>query len=343
MILWLGPDISENAPITSYSYSQQTPTIKKTHTALGVVFLMSCIAILALIFALSTQKQRRNRDLANAVSDPRQSYLKWVSGDSTLIGVVNLQKLKASKELSELLNLNELLKDTQVSRKFLGTDLSDLKLITISMLADRPLASSLLIQTLKPVSLEKINTRLQAVSSGYKIGRETFRYQVELLPIQPTLSKIDNLTVAYAILPERMENIPGFEREGLNHLGGKLQPLIVERIPESAPVWIALQSGKWDLSSLKLFFPWITTNFKQDFMDDIEAVGVWLESGKQPLLRCEIMGVSPEAIVKLEKQLESLPAFMQSNFKSASRDNWLTLQVVLSKELLNFINLFKNL
>lgn len=343
MILWLGPDISEDAPITSFSYAQKTLTIQKKRTALGVVFIMTSMAVLALIFALSTQKQRRNRDLANAVSDPRQSYLKWISGDSTLIGVIDLQKLKASKELSELLNLNGLMKDSQLTRKFLGTDLSDLKLVTFSMLVDRPLASSLFIQTLKPVGLEKITNRLQAVSSGYKVGRETFRYQIDLFPIQPTLSKIDNSTIAFAILPERMESIPGFEREGLNHLGGKLQPLIVERIPASAPVWIALQAGKWDLNSLKLFFPSLPSDFKQDFMEDLEAIGIWLEPGEQPILRCEIMGVSPESILKLEKKLASLPDFVQSNLKSASRNNWLTLQMVLSKDLMNFINLFKNL
>ena len=160
--------------------------------------------------------------------------------------------------------------------------------------------------------------------------------------MQPSYSKIDDNTMAYTMLPERFEAISGFQRAGLNHLSGKLRPLIAERIPINAPIWIAAQAGKWDFSSLKLFLPALPEINKQDFMDDIDAIAVWLESGVEPVLRCEIMGTSADAIKKLEKRLESLPFLVQNGIKSASRDNWLTLQVVISKELANNIKKISN-
>jgi hypothetical protein len=144
------------------------------------------------------------------------------------------------------------------------------------------------------------------------------------------------------MLPERFEAISGFERAGLNHLSGKLRPLIAERIPINAPIWIVAQAGKWDFSSLKLFLPALPEINKQDFMDDIDAIAVWLESGVEPVLRCEIMGTSADAIKKLEKRLESMPFLVQNGIKSASRDNWLTLQVIISKELANNIKKITN-
>lgn len=332
-IVWLGPDISENAPITKYSYIEENLPIKKSRTALGVVLVMAAMAAIALVFALSTQKERRNRDLAKANSDPRQSYLQWFSGDSSLIAVLDLQKLKSSRELTELLNVENLTKNDSILRKTLGYESGEIKLLALTMPVERPLASSLFLQTLKPISTEKINSRLQASPSGYRIGRETMRYQIDFFPMQPNYSKIDDTIMAYTMLPERFEVISGFQREGLNHLSGKLRPLIAERIPINAPIWIAAQSGKWDFSSLKLFIPTFPDISKQDFMDGMEAIALWLEPGTEPVLRCEIMGASVEAVKKLEKRLESMPFLAQNGMKSASRDNWLTLQMVISKEL----------
>ena len=341
-IIWQGPDIAADAPITAYSYIQKDLPLKKSRTALAVVLLMAAMAIIALVFALSTQKDRRNRDLAKANTDPRQSYLQWFAGDSSLIAVLDLQKLKASKELSELLGLEELLKKDSPIRKAIGYEAGEIKLLALTMPADRPLASALFLQTLKPINMEKVNSRLQATPSGYRIGRETLRYQIDLFPMQPNYSKIDDNTMAYTMLPERFEAISGFERAGLNHLSGKLRPLIAERIPINAPIWIAAQAGKWDFSSLKLFLPALPEITKQDFMDEIDAIAVWLEPGVEPVLRCEIMGPSPESIKKLEKRLESVPFLAQSGIKSASRDNWLTLQVVITKELAIIIKKMTN-
>lgn len=141
--------------------------------------------------------------------------------------------------------------------------------------------------------MEKVNSRLQATPSGYRIGRETLRYQVDLFPMPPSYSKIDDNTMAYTMLPDRFEAISAFERTGLNHLSGKLRPLIAERIPINAPIWIVAQAGKWDFSSLKLFLPALPEIHKQDFMDELDAIAVWLEPGVEPVLRCEIMGPSP--------------------------------------------------
>ncbi|NBR05735.1 MAG: hypothetical protein EBT92_08185 [Planctomycetes bacterium] len=336
-IVWQGPDIAIDAPITAYSYIQKDRDlpVKKSRTALAVVFVMSAMAIMALVFALSTQKERRSRDLAKANTDPRQSYLQWFAGDSSLIAVLDLQKLKASKELAELLNLDGFLKKNSPISKALGNEPEEIKLLALTMPADRPLASSLFLQTLKPINMEKVNSRLQATPSGYRIGRETFRYQIDLFPMQPNYSKIDDTTMAYTMLPERFEAISGFERAGLNHLSGKLRPLIAERIPINAPVWIAAQAGKWDFNSLKLFLPALPEITKPDFMEDMDAIAIWLESGVEPVLRCEIMGTSAEAVKKLEKRLESMPFLVENGIKSACRDNWLTLQILINKELAN--------
>jgi hypothetical protein len=175
-IIWQGPDIAADAPITTYSYIQKDLPLKKSRTALAVVLVMAAMAIIALVFALSTQKDRRNRDLAKANTDPRQSYLQWFAGDSSLIAVLDLQKLKASKELSELLGLEELLKKDSPIRKAIGYEAGEIKLLALTMPADRPLASALFLQTLKPINMEKVNSRLQATPSGYRIGRETLRY-----------------------------------------------------------------------------------------------------------------------------------------------------------------------
>lgn len=340
-IIWQGPDIAADAPITAYSYIQKELPVKKSRTALAVVLVMITMAIMAMVFALSTQKERRSRDLAKANTDPRQSYLQWFAGDSSLIAVVDLQKLKASKELAELLNLEGLLKSSFIG-KALGYEPDEVKLLALSLPADRLLAASLFLQTLKPINMEKVNSKLQATPSGYRLGRETLRYQIDLFPMQPNYSKIDDTTMAYTILPERFESISGFQRAGLNHLSGKLRPLIAERIPINAPIWVAAQAGKWDFSSLKLFLPALPEISKQDFMDDIDAIAVWLESGVEPVLRCEIMGTSVDSIKKLEKRLESAPFLVQSGIKSASRDNWLTLQVVISKELAEKIKKITN-
>lgn len=341
-IMWQGPDIAVDAPITAYSYIEKDLPVKKSRTALAVVLGMAAMAIMALVFALSTQKDRRSRDLAKANTDPRQSFLQWFAGDSSLIAVLDLQKLKASKELSELLNLNGFLKKDSPISKALGYEPEEIKLLALTMPADRPLASSLFLQTLKPINMEKINSRLLATPSGYRIGRETLRYQIDVFPMQPSYSKIDDNTMAYTMLPERFESISGFQRVGLNHLSGRLRPLIAERIPIDAPIWIAAQAGKWDFSSLKLFLPALPEITKPDFMEDMDAIAIWLESGVEPVLRCEIMGPSPEAIKKLEKRLESVPFLDQSGIKSASRDNWLTLQVVISKELAEKIKKITN-
>jgi hypothetical protein len=54
------------------------------------------------------------------------------------------------------------------------------------------------------------------------------------------------------------------------------------------------------------------------------------------------MGTSADAIKKLEKRLESMLFLVQNGIKSASRDNWLTLQVIISKELANNIKKITN-
>lgn len=327
-VTWLGPDIPGVPPPVQFVPPEVTA--RKRITAGGIIAGMALMALIGLFFALNTQKERRDRDFVKKPKDPRESYLSWVGSDATILAAVDLEKIRASEALSPLLKLWKPKPGSDWVSKYLGYKLANLQLACIGLNAERPLGSTLIIRTKPVIEMEGLTTRLKASGAGFRSGRETMRYPVDFFPIGPTFAKLDPHTLALTLLPEKLDAIPSFPRDGLLHLNKRIGPLVGERIPAHAVAWLASQGGKLNQEGLGL--PGLESLLGQSLLEKIESFAIWVEDQGRVIVRGEILSQDAQTVQKIEESLDQFSKKGLFPVKYASRDKWTTLQMELPPE-----------
>ncbi|MSR31639.1 MAG: hypothetical protein EXR99_09055 [Gemmataceae bacterium] len=333
-IIWLGPAIAgiraEKTDLPSAGLPQANRRV-----ASWVVALMGAMALAALFFALYTRETRRNRDLARAVSDPRQAYLQWLPADASLILVCNLDLVRASQTGEHFLDADAFTQKNLPLRKWIGHDLRELRLAALAALPERPLASLLFLQVNHPLDEQRLVQKMKAIPSGNRGGRETFRFSLEGMPLGPSLAQVGENSLALVILPERLEQLPGNAPGNLDNLRPAVRALVVERVPRLAPVWLAGEGAKLESLLSGEIIPGVTLNPKlpvgRDFFNGVEAFALWLELDPGVTARGEFLFNTEEEARRWDAELGKQPWAATLGLKSALKGRWLTVQGTLPK------------
>ena len=327
-VTWFGPDIPDDAVVPPAIKVKATE--RKKITAGSVVAVMAFMALVGLIFALSTQKTRRERDHAPRKKDPREIYLSWVHSDSTLLATLDLEKLRESEPFAPLLKSLDGNKQQDIVAKYIGYKAREIQVACLELNPEKIMGATLVLRTKPKIDLEILATRLKAAGSGYRNGRETMRYPVDFFPVGPTFAKLETNTLALSFLPERLDAIPPFARDGLQHLNRRISPLVIERIPGNALAWLASQGGKLNLNGFQ--FPAIEENPLLEIMEKVDSFAIWVEDQGKIMLRSEILCQDLEAARNLEEAISAMGKKNATPVQVASREKWLTLQMELSGE-----------
>jgi hypothetical protein len=335
-------------------WSLARPVRANRRLALIILGVMACMAAGALAFALTTQSFRRDNDKGLTQPHPKRrppldddatptgpvtptapaklDVLAWLPKDTNLVAGVHVRELAGNDAGKALLkqpipialgnvklggSLESLLRG-------LGFKSYEVDHLVFGATADSSFFPRvvLLVRTRQEYDEDDLRKRLSAERAGKAGDRVVYEFRVSDA-LKPSVCLLDSHTVAFALLPGPLSNLPASARTDLEELPRELRVVLQKRVDPVGPLWIAGHSNDWSKTQARVLFAKLG-KANGERLAKVRTSAAWVQLDDPVVVRAEFDCGSDQAAKDLQKVLD-IPDD-GADWKAARSDGWLTVQ-----------------
>jgi hypothetical protein len=224
---------------------------------------MALMASVGMVYALYTAQVRRAYDNARQQrpartgvppghgQEPRENVapaqlaaLGYLPPQSNVVAAVHVEELVRNPEALAWLQLSFPIGNVIVGPKevagWLGLQPEEIDHLALGVSTSAPLlpAGVLIVRTRASWTVDQMRSKLKAERIPGNSRRHLYRFRVDNLLFQPIVLWINEHTLALAVIPAHLEEVPEQPRKDLDHLPDEVRKLIVERIEPGSTIWV---------------------------------------------------------------------------------------------------------
>ena len=340
------------SPVYESAIRNPQSAIRNRWLALVILGVMACMAAGALAFALSTEKFRRDNDKGITQPRPKRRVpldeatppapatptppakldaLAWLPPDTNLVLGVHVREVAGADAGKALLrqpiraggfNLGLSPESLLGALKFQVAEVDHLVLGITAEESDRPALLNLpravlLVRTRQDYDERELRERLKAERVAGPGDRAVYEFRASDA-LKPSVCFIDGRTVAFALVPGPLQDVPASPRADLGQLPRPLREVLKKRVGPVGPLWVAGHSDDWSKTPAKRLFA------NRERLAKVRTFAVWVQLDDPALVRAEFDCGSDQAAKDLQKYLD-IPDD-GADWKAARADGWLTVQ-----------------
>jgi hypothetical protein len=298
--------------------------------AAALLATMGTMALIGLIFALSTTASRRQHDhevketgpevtRAIAIAPAKLAALGFVPSDSNIVAGVHVAELlsnpaahpfltatPANKSSSMLHSLEEVtgLRLDEVDHAVLGIQVED----------RFPPRLILVVQTRQPYDAAKVRSALQAGRSSERKGRTLYAFMLSQSSLEAFVWFAGARIIAFTISKEDFDNVPATPTSDVKRFAPDMRQLLTERLHEGTQAWTVGAATDWSrafgpaialpgldhLALIRLPKVWRT------ILGGLQSFGLWLQVDSDIAWNLALQGSDPAAAERLSSYLSAL-------------------------------------
>jgi hypothetical protein len=314
---------------------------------LGVMLLM---AGLGLSYALYTQRERRANDTAMK-KRPDRSLFSSIRSEAQLEPISPwrlpaLGYLPPGMNLVAGLHVAELARDNagrqvldqrfQIGRvavqpgqiaRWCGLPLEDIDHVVLGIASEDPILprAVLIVRTNRPFQPESIRLALKGTSVPGSNKKHLYQFNLDNPAVQILVWCIDGRTLAMALIPSHLEEVPAEPRTGLDHLQDRLRTTLKERVESGALLWIAGAIDDRTRTLLETLAPQVKKE-NGNVIAAVQTFAAWVKVGQAVRVGAAFQGRDDAAARMIEEIFDKPAGAGNPQLKVARDDTWVTVQ-----------------
>jgi hypothetical protein len=320
--------------------------------AVIILGVMACMAAGALAFALTTEKFRRDNDKGITQAHPKRrpplddeatpagpvtptpparlDALAWLPKDTNLVAGVNVHEIAGTDAGKALLKQPIALGGYKLSGSIesllgaLGFKSSEVDHVVVGVTADSSILprAVLLVRTRREYDEEEVRKHLNAERVGGPGGRPVYEFRAGDA-LKPAVCFLDGRTVAFALVPGPLTELPAEPRADLAQLPRELRDVLQKRVGAVGQLWVAGHSEDWTRTQARALFAKMG-KANGERLAKVRTFAAWVQLDDPAVVQATFDCGSDQAAKELQKVLD-IPDD-GADWKAARADGWLTVQ-----------------
>lgn len=314
---------------------------------LGVMLLM---AGLGLSYALYTQQERRTNDTAmkkrpdrllfssnrpEAQAEPispwRLPALGYLPPGMNIVAglhVADLARDKVGRQvLDQRIQIGRVAVQPGQIARWCGLPLEDIDHLVLGIASEDPILprAVLIVRTNRPYQPESIRLALKGTNVPGSNKKHLYQFSLDDPAVQILVWCIDGRTLAMALIPSHLEEVPTEPRTGLDHLPERLRTTLKERVESGALLWVA---GTID-DRTRTLLDTLTPQVKKENGEVISALqtfAAWVQVRQPVRVGAALQGRDDAGARMIEAVFNKPAGAANSQLKVARDETWITVQ-----------------
>lgn len=344
----------------------EDPTAANRAVARRVLGIMLFMAVVGLVFALWTTRERRRNDrqdtsarpvpVVRAVPPaelPALGYLPPATNVVVGLHVADALRDPAARDLLLRLQQNPSGLGVQSLERWTGLKLDEIDHAVLGLRVDDRLPRvTLAVQTVAPYSPERVREALKATRRTERNGRTLYRFSLEKPPLEAALWFAGERSLVVGLSPQDLDEVPATPQPGLAVLPAPVRATLTQRLSSGALAWAVGHADDWTRTIVQLPLEAALPKEQRQALSQMKSFAVWYKADGALSLHAAIECTDANAaetfdryLARLQERgkeiapaagdsagLRSLLAALGEHFAHVQKGAWVELQTQAAPE-----------